>query len=215
MNWITVSESTLANIFAAVAIAVSAWLASRIRNQILEKRLAQSLSPNGIGMEFNSLTKTAKFTLQVHNYADATIRVRSIVLIADKFHIELRRSTKHLLNQTPLTNEIVAPNFPRKIFSKGLLEEDENPHAMLLPPKTMGVWEVDPQTIGSREWKIAKVYLAFEYTTLFGNVALVRIEPNKQTLTSIRESFEPLSRALHSGNFEEMNSLFKVPHTTP
>ena len=96
-----------------------------------------------------------------------------------------------------------------------MLEEDGNPHAMLLPPKTMGVWEVDPQTIGSREWKIAKVYLAFEYTTLFGNVALVRIEPNKQTLTSIRESFEPLSRALHSGNFEEMNSLFKVPHTTP
>ena len=215
MNWITVSESTLSIIFAAFAIAVSAWFASRIRNQILEKRLAQSLSPNGIGMEFNSLTKTAKFTLQVHNYADAAIRVRSIVLIADKFHIELRRSTKHFLNQTPLTNEIVALNFSRKIFAKGFLEEDGNPHAMLLPPKTMGVWEVDPQTIGSREWKIAKVYLAFEYTTLFGNVALVRIEPNNQTLTSIRESFEPLSRALHSGNFEEMNSLFKLPHTTP
>ena len=137
------------------------------------------------------------------------------MFIADKFHIELRRSTMHSLNQTPLTNQIVAPNFPRKIFTKGLLEEDGNPHVMLLPPKTMGVWEVDPKTIGSREWKIAKVYLAFEYTTLFGNVALVRIEPNNQTLISIRQSFEPLSRALHSGNHDEVLSLFKVPRRTP
>ena len=76
MNWTTVSESALANILAAALIAVSAWLVSRIRNQLLEKRLALSLNPNCVGIEFNSLTKTAKFTLQVHNYADATVRVR-------------------------------------------------------------------------------------------------------------------------------------------
>lgn len=211
MNWTSITESALANILAAVVIAAVAWLISWIRNHRLEKRLAESLSPNGIGTGFDPRTGIATFTLQVHNYADATIRIRSIVFIADKFHIELHPAKDHTIFQTPLSNEILAPRFSKRILSKGPLEDDGNPNAMLLPPKTMGIWEVDPQIIGNREWKIAKVYLAFEYATLFGNAALVRVEPNEQSVKSIRETFEPLSRALYSGKQADVLSLFRQP----
>ncbi len=211
MNWNTVAESFISSILAAAAIATAAWAFSWLRNHRLENRLADSLSANGIGMSFNPATLTAEFSLQVHNYADATIRVRSVVFIADRFHIELRPRKDRTLFQTPLSNEILAPKFRRRLLSKGVLEDDGNPHAMLLPAKTMAIWEIDPTTLAQRKWKLEKVYMAIEYTTLFGNVALIRVEPKQQLVESIRNALEPLVNALYEKRYSDVLRLFEPP----
>ena len=82
---------------------------------------------------------------------------------------------------------------------------------MLLPPKTMGTWEADTKLLAQRPRKVVKVFLVFEYATLFGNVALVRIEPNSTFTKSIQAILEPFSSALHGGNPKEILSLFQVP----
>ena len=40
--------------------------------------------------------------------------------------------------------------------------------------------------------------MVFEYATLFGNSALVRMRVSDPTLRLIKENFESLSRALHN-----------------
>ena len=136
--------------------------------------------------------------MQIHNYANASIRVRAIVFMADKFHVELRPSQDKPIYQTPLSNEIVRPEFKRSHLSKGSIEPDGNPNAMLLPPKTMGVWEAPPDVIGTREWKITNIYMVFEYATIFGNSALVRMEVTKLILELVKENFERLAIAAHN-----------------
>ena len=193
-----IAESTFANMLAAIAIAAAAWCVSRVRNFWLEKRLARAISPNGIGVKFDQANGVATFTLQVHNYANATILVRTVVFVADKFHIELRPSMDRGIHQTPLLNEILSSSFSRKIISVGRFDADSNPYAMVLPPKTMGFWEVDSSVIDEREWKIRKVYVVFEYATLFGSLALVRIELEDKFVEAIKKTFEPLSKAAHA-----------------
>lgn len=198
MNFISIAESFASTILSAAFIAAAAWVYSWVRNLQLEAKLSDALDPNGVGISFDPCTHQASFTLQIHNYANATIRVRSIVFIAEKFHVELRPAKSIDLYQTPLSNEIVRPQFKRKRLSKGSLEPDNNPHSMLLPPKTMGIWEVAPNEIGTHEWVIKDIFIVFEYATVFGNSALVRIKAKEPVLRLVKDSFEPLAKAVHN-----------------
>lgn len=197
MNYQNICENIIATILSAITISLGAWFISWIRNLLLEKKLKDAINPNGVGIGFDPTTYQGSFSLQIHNYSNATIRVRSVVFIADKFYVELQPSIDKPIFQTPLSNEIVQPKFKRKHLSKGFLESDNNPNSMLLPPKTMGVWEVSPERIGSREWIVNDIYMIFEYATIFGNSALVRMKANEGTLNLVKENFERLSKASH------------------
>lgn len=198
MNYPSVAENVAAAVLSAVLLGAMAWLLSWIRNDRLERKLKGAISPNGVGIDFDESTHRGTFTLQIHNYATATIRVRAIVLMADKYHVELRPSQDKPIYQTPLSNEIVRPTFKRRHLSKGCIEPDNNPNAMLLPPKTMGIWEVPWDVVASREWKIDDVYMVFEYPTLFGNTALVRMRATDSIFKMVKENFELLSSAAHN-----------------
>lgn len=117
--------------------------------------------------------------------------------MTDMFHVELQPAHDKSTFQTPLTNEIIQSKFKRKHLSKGTLEPDDNPHAMLLPPKTGGWWNVAPDTIGSREWVVEEIYMVFEYATVFGDSALVRIKAPESTLKMVKNNFERLSISAH------------------
>ena len=197
MNYLSIAENIVAALLSALAIAGIAWATSWVRNILLERKLKEAINPNGVGIEFDETTNRGTFSLQVHNYANATIRVRAVVLMTDKFYVELKPAENKPIYQTPLSNEIVHPKFRRKHFSKGSLEPDSNPNSMLLPPKTMGVWEVRSETITSREWIVENVFVVFEYATIFGNSALVRIKVPESILRLVKENFEVLSRAIH------------------
>lgn len=192
-------------------IAGGAWLFSWIRNLRLERQLKDAINPNGVGIGFDPFTYKGSFSLQIHNYANATIRVRAVVLITDKFHVELHPAKDKPIYQTPLSNEVVRPKFKRKHLSKGSLEPDNNANAMLLPPKTMGVWEAESETIGSREWIVNEVFMAFEYATIFGNSALVRMKATETTLKLIKENFERLSVAAHRKEPFDMFHGLRLP----
>lgn len=191
-------EGFMYTVLSAGFVALVAWLYSWIRNCRLETSLSKAVSSNGVGVGFDPSTCEGSFNIQIHNYSTSTIRVRSLVMVADKFHIELQPSLERTIYQTPLSNEIVRPKFARQYLSMGSLAPDNNPHAMLLPPKTMGVWEALPQVIGTREWVIEKIYMVVEYATVFGNSALVRIQLDGATLQAVKESFEPLAKAVHN-----------------
>ena len=75
----------------------------------------------------------------------------------------------------------------------GGIEEDNNPHSKILPPKTMAIWEVVPDAIGQHDWKLKHGYIVFEYPTLFGNTAMVRLEIPEVHFKLIKESFEELN----------------------
>jgi hypothetical protein len=213
MNMVSVAENVLAALISAAFLGVLAWLYSWLRNLRLEAQLTNAIDPNGVCMGFDSRTCRGEFTLQIHNYANATIRVRSIVFIADKFHVELRPAHGKPMYQTPLSNEITRPIFKRKHLSKGSLEPDNNPHSMLLPPKTMGIWEVDPETIGTREWIIQDIFMVFEYATVFGNSALIRIKAKETSLRLVKSNFEELAKAVHNKRTPAMfASLKPLPH---
>ena len=190
LNSLNITENTLANIFAAILIALFVYFASTVRNWLLERDLRNAIDPNGIGIEFNKNPLSAKFSIQIHNYANATIRVRSVVLICDKFHIELLPTKQ--LHQTPLINEVVRPSFDRKSLSKEFITQDTNPDAVVLPPKTMSFWFVGTDMIASRDWVAKKMYVVFEYSTIFGNVAMIRVEVTGQSLNAIKEQFDSL-----------------------
>lgn len=194
MKLTNILENVVATVLSAAAIAFGIWVFSWIRNIILERQLKNAIDPNGVGIEFDPAANIIRFSLQVHNYANAAIRVRSIVFIDDQFHVELRPAREATIHQTPLTNEIIHPTFRRRFLSKVLLEADSNPNAMLLPSKTMGIWEVPSETIGIREWIVNDVYMAFEYATMFGNSALVRMRAPKHSLDLIKSEFEELSK---------------------
>ena len=196
MKYLSIVENILAALISALAIAFIVWIYSWVRNILLESKLKDSINPNGVGIEYDQGNNRGTFNIQIHNYSNATIRVRAIVLMADKFHVELKPSDKPI-HQTPLSNEIVRPKFKRRHLSKETLGPDNNPNSMLLPPKTMGIWEIKSETISSREWIVENVFMVFEYATIFGNSALVRIEVPEPTLRLVKENFEPLFRAIH------------------
>lgn len=214
MNTVSIAENVLAALISAALLGAAVWLYSWLRNLRLEAQLTEAINPNGVGVGFDPRTFQASFTLQIHNYANATIRVRGIVFIADRFHVEMRPAEGKPLYQTPLSNEMVRPTFKRTHLSKGSLEPDNNPHSMLLPPKTMGMWEVAPDTIGNREWIVKDIYVVFEYATVFGNSALVRMKVKESTLRLVKENFEPLAKAAHNKQPFDMMAGFKrvIPH---
>lgn len=197
MNYSSIAENVVAALLSALAIASIAWAISWVRNLLLERKLKDAINPNGVGVEYDPSKNRGTFSLQVHNYANATIRVRAVVLMTDKFHVELKPAQDKPIYQTPLTNEIVRPKFRRKYLSKGSIEPDSNPNSMVLPPKTMGVWEVRSETITSREWVVENIFMVFEYATIFGNSALVRMKASESTVCLVKKNFEPLSRAIH------------------
>jgi hypothetical protein len=129
-------------------------------------------------------------------------------MMMDRAHLELTPAQGRPIYQTPLSNEITRPKFRRKHLSKGPLEPDNNPNSMLLPPKTMGIWEIRTETFTSREWIVENVYVVFEYATIFGNGALVRMKVADPVLRLIKENFEPLARAVHREEpFDVMHGL--------
>jgi len=199
VNTSGIAENVLAAIIAAALLTLVLRLYSWLRNLRLEAQLKEAIDPNGVGVGFDPTTLKPSFTLQIHNYANATVRVRGIVFIADKFRIELKPAEPQRLFQTPLSNEIARPTFKRTHFTKGSLEPDNNPLSMLLPPKTMGIWEVEPDVIGKFEWIINKIYIVFEYATVFGNSALVRMEAREGILKLVKDNFEYLAKAVHTG----------------
>ena len=134
----------IASILAAVFIAVVAWVYSWSRNLLLERALEEAIDPNGIGTEFNLNPLHATFTLQIHNYANAYIRVRTVIFIAEKFHIELEPDSKLGLFQTPLSNEAIREKFDRKHLSGASLGLDNNPHSFLLHQKQ---WQFGASTL--------------------------------------------------------------------
>ena len=62
----------------------------------------------------------------------------------------------------------------------------------------MGIWEVDPNTIGAYEWVIKDIFIVFEYATIFGNSALVRIKAKEPTLRLVKDNFEQLAKSIHN-----------------
>ena len=188
-------ENFLANIFAAVFVAIVVFFVSCIRNFFLERKLKEAISSNGVGIKYGLNPLVAEFSLQIHNYANAGVRVRGVVLICDKFSVEL--SPGQTLYQTPLSNEITRERFVRTYLSKDALTLDNNPHAILLPAKTMAIWYAKTDQISTREWLVKKVYVVFEYSTIFGNIAMVRVEAQESAFKLIKENFENLARAAY------------------
>lgn len=193
MDFSSYVSDVLSALSAAAVIAVVAWVYSWARNLKLERALKDAISPNGVSVSYSLAPLSAEFSLQLHNYTSAYIRVWSVVLIAQKWHMELRPSAKHGLFQTPLSNEVARPKFQRTFVSKGVLEEDSNPHSRVLPPKTMGIWEVSSGIIGQHDWRLVRGFVVFEYPTLFGNTALVRMEIPESSFKLIRKTFEELN----------------------
>lgn len=196
----------LSALSAAATIALVAWLYSWIRNLRLEHSLKTAITPNGVGTGYSLIPLSASFNIQIHNYTSAYIRVRSVVLVAEKWHIELHPQDDRQLFQTPLSNEILRPKFRRTFISKGVLDDDGNPHSQLLPPKTMGIWEVWPGVIGQHDWKLTHGFVVFEYGTIFGNAAMVRMRIPETSFKLIKQCFE------------ELNTCFRarrpLPHPT-
>lgn len=188
-----IAENFLASIFAAAVIALMAFLFSWLRNFFLERQLQNLINTNGVGIEFSLSPLVAKFNLQIHNYADAAIRVRTVVLVCKEFFVEL--SPTHNILQTPLSNEVVRPVFSRKLMPKDILSPDNNPHAVLLPAKTMSFWTADTPKVSDREWIVESVFMVCEYATIFGHVAMVRIEIKGAAFDLIKKEFESLACA--------------------
>ena len=191
MNYTSIAENIVASVATAVLVWLALWSYTVIRNLKLEKKLMNAIDPNGVGIQFDPINRIAEFTLQIHNYTNASIRIRGVVLMADKFHIELTPTDK--IYQTPLSNEMTRDKFPRLYLSKGVLGDDNNKNSMLLQAKTMGVWKKDLNEMSPRDWKIGKVFIVIEYGTLFGNSALIRVEAGPSCLKLVKDNFEELN----------------------
>lgn len=206
-----VIQDACSALLAASVLAVLAFLFSRARNLRWERDLKRAVDQNGVGWSMDH-NHVPDFSLQIHNYSNASIRVRSVVLVADRFKVELSPMPNRGIEQTPILNELTREKFKRTLLSRQI-EPDNNPHALILPPKTMGIWIADPHTISSREWKIVKAFIAFEYPTLFGNTALIRVELPERALGTIKKVFDELSSASHNKRpMKEVFDLLGLPH---
>jgi hypothetical protein len=188
----SVAENFLATILAASVISIIAVAYSKTRNFFFERSLKNAISSNGVGVHFNPEQSIADFSVQIHNYAKATIRARALVLVLNKFHVELKPNM--MLYQTPLSNEVVRKKFPRQYLSRDILFSDNNPNSILLPPKTMCIWHVDLNELSIKEFTVQKVYVVFEYPTIFGNAAMVRVEAKEPEFKLIKKNFEELAK---------------------
>lgn len=211
MNLVSIAESLTASLLAAVAIAMAAWSLSWLRNWRLEGRLTNALTADGVGISYDRKSRRGSLFLQVRNEADAIIRVRSIVLIMDKFFLELHPRNNQQFSQDPLLNAMMSPTFRRRWLSKEALLEDGNAHAQLLPPLTTATWELEHASLAQRAWKLQRVHMAIEYTTLFGNVALIRVQPKAQLVAAVKKALEPLSSALHERRYDDVETMLNRP----
>ena len=193
MNLPQYISDILSSLSAAAIIAAVAWLYSRIRNFRLERSLKSAISPNGVGIEYSLAPLSAEFTIQIHNYTSSYIRVRSVVLVAEKWHMELSPKENQKLFQTPLSNEILRPKFRRTYITRGSIEDDNNPNSQILPPKTMGIWRLWSGAIGQHDWKLTHGFVVFEYGTIFGNAAMIRMKIPDSSFKLIKKCFEELN----------------------
>ena len=106
----------IASILAALFITVVLWIYSWSRNLLLERGLEKAINSNNIGTEFNLSPLHAVFRLQIHNYTNAYIRVRTVILMADDYPIELHPDKKYGLFQNPLSLEAQRKNSIKNIF---------------------------------------------------------------------------------------------------
>ena len=58
----------------------------------------------------------------------------------------------------------------------------------------MCIWRVDLNQLSMQEYIVEKMYVIFEYPTVFGNTAMVRIEAKEYDFRLIKENFENLAK---------------------
>lgn len=201
MELIKILEGTLANLFAATIVALSAWLFSLYRNSRLEKRLEEGISPNGVGIGYDPAKGEGSFNIQIHNYSHVQIRVRELILLAaeGQAYIQMKYDSEYGIQQTPLLNKIFLPDFKKMHFSKGSPESDSIDGGATLPPLTMGLWRVEPKKLGERKWFIRDVMVIVEYSTIFGNTSVVKLGVKEETLKLVREQFHEVSKCVREG----------------
>jgi len=100
------------------------------------------------------------------------------------------------INQTPLINEIFAPEFKKTHLAKGFSDNEATVEYIKLPPKTMGVWNIDSEIIGKKNWYFRDIIIVLEYPTIFGNSALIKISANKKILEIARDNLSKVSKCV-------------------
>lgn len=198
MEIIKVAEGALANLIAASILALVAWFFSLLRNSRLERKLEEGISPNGIGTGYDPISREGSFSLQIHNYSHVSVRVHQVILLAaeGQAHIQMEYDRERGVYQTPLLNEVLQPDFSKKHLAKGFSDNEYDGIYINMPPKTMGIWHVNPKRLGERKWFIREVFFVIEYPTIFGNSALVKLQANEDTLKSIRENFSRVCKCV-------------------
>lgn len=198
MDTSSLSTGVLENLTAAAILAAAAWLYSWLRNERLEKQLSQLINANGVGVVYSQDHMQCKFSVQINNYSNATIRVRSVLLVGEtgQISLELNRDADHPINQTPLSNEIRNNKISRHSLFKNTLEEDSNPHSVILPPKTMTTFSSSVYSYVKLPLSVKDVWVVYEYSTIFGNVELVKQSASESTRKLITDCFNQLLSAM-------------------
>jgi hypothetical protein len=190
----------LQGLFVAAILAGVAWIYSWLRNGRLETQLKELISANGVGMKYSQDHMLCIFSVQVHNYSNATIRVRSVLLVGKpgQISLELNLDRDHPINQVPLSNEIRSGKVSRQSLFKNTLEEDQNPNAVLLPPKTMVSFSSQVYSYVNLPLEIQDVWVVYEYSSIFGGVELVKQSVDKRTRELAAKCFADLLGAMRA-----------------
>jgi hypothetical protein len=193
-------ESFLSSLFVAALIALIVWIASWIRNVRLEKGLKRGISPNGIGVGYNTGTKEGFFDIQINNLSNVTIRVRKVVLVAaeEQGHVELEYAKEKGIYQTPLLNQILQPGFKRTHLAKGFTDTAETRDYVKLPPNTMAIWQIGPKRLRDKKWFARDIIVAVEYPTIFGNTALIKFKVSDDFLKRARACLNDVIKSVHN-----------------
>ncbi|WP_143704008.1 MULTISPECIES: hypothetical protein [Luteimonas] len=198
MDIISLLADVSKSLVAAAVLGAIAWIYSWLRNKRLERQLAQLINANGVGVTYSQDQMQCNFSVQIDNYSNATIRVRSVLLVGEpgQISLELYRDTTTPINQTPLSNEIRNRNVSRQSLFKNTLEEDSNPNSVLLPPKTTTTFGSPVYSYVNLPLNIKDVWVVYEYSTIFGSVELVTQVATDSTRKLISDCFTDLLSAM-------------------
>lgn len=191
-------SDTAAAVAAAVIVALTVWLANRIRNYRLEAKLMNALPTNGVGVSYDQFGRPIDLTVQLSNKSSAMIRVRKLVIVTDSFPISFHPDGSVAKSQNPLDNEIRAEKFPRRVIIRGSIPDDEVAGSMIIPPLCLGIWKTDSSFPMNREIVASHAFIVFEYPNLLGQSTLVRIRVEGKKFALVKERVESTNNnALH------------------
>jgi hypothetical protein len=176
-------SGTVSGIVSGAFLALSLFIANRVRNWSLERKLRKGFARCGTGIGDGYMT------LVVENRLPVAVRVRTVFLVGAKGQGGLELKYMRPVSNAALFNALGQSSSPKRISVEShFTTEPEGESGVTLAGFSGGLWGVSYGEVLREAWSIQDAWMILEYPTLLGGVAFIRVHLDLPTLGLVRRA---------------------------